>query len=136
MPFRTTRRVEFHDTDLGGMMHFTGFFRAMEAAEHELLRHLGLSVTSHDEQGDIGWPRVSASCDFQATVCFEDVVDIEVRVARLGKKSATYEFRFTHDGRPVAQGKMTSVCCRMRPGAPPTSIPIPAETIEKLKSAQ
>ena len=37
-PFRTTRRVEFGDTDMAGMVHFANFFRFMEAAEVEFLR--------------------------------------------------------------------------------------------------
>ena len=42
--FRTSRRVEFRDTDAAGIVHFSVFFTWMEAAEHELLRSLGLSV--------------------------------------------------------------------------------------------
>ena len=33
-----TRRVEFGDTDLAGIMHFSNFFRFMEAAETDFLR--------------------------------------------------------------------------------------------------
>ena len=135
MSYHTTRRVEFHDTDLAGMMHFTGFFRAMEAAEHELLRELGLSVVGQDDQGEIGWPRVSASCDFQSPAHFEDVLDIEVSVAQLGEKSVTYAFHFTCDGRSLAKGEMTSACCRILPDAPPSSIPIPEEIAVKLRKA-
>src|SRR5213078_989612 len=42
--FRTTRRVEFADTDMAGIVHFANFFRYMESAEHEFLRSHGLSV--------------------------------------------------------------------------------------------
>jgi acyl-CoA thioester hydrolase len=45
-PYRTTRLVEFHDTDMAGIMHFASFFVYMESAEHELLRSMGLSVHS------------------------------------------------------------------------------------------
>ena len=37
-PFRTTRRVEFGDTDMAGIVHFANFFRYMESAETEFLR--------------------------------------------------------------------------------------------------
>jgi tetratricopeptide (TPR) repeat protein len=36
-PFTTTRRVEFGDTDMAGIMHFANFFRFMEAAETSFL---------------------------------------------------------------------------------------------------
>ena len=32
--FRTTRMVEFFETDMAGIMHFSTFFRYMESAEH------------------------------------------------------------------------------------------------------
>ena len=43
-PFRTTRRVEFGDTDMAGIAHFANFFRYMEAAETDFLLARGLSV--------------------------------------------------------------------------------------------
>lgn len=113
-------------------MHFSAFFTFMEEVEHELLRHLGHSVMTHDEGGTIGWPRVSAQCDFKAAVRFEDVLTIEASVERIGEKSVTYAFEFEHEGRPIAVGKLTSVCCRMRPGARPESIPIPQAFVESL----
>ena len=36
--FRTTRRVEFRDTDAAGIVHFSAFFFYMESVEHEFLR--------------------------------------------------------------------------------------------------
>ena len=42
-PFRATRRIEFCDTDMAGMVHFSNFFRFMEFAEQEFLRARGLS---------------------------------------------------------------------------------------------
>jgi 4-hydroxybenzoyl-CoA thioesterase/acyl-CoA thioester hydrolase len=131
--FVTTRRVEFRDTDAAGIMHFSSYFTFMEEAEHELLRHLGLSVVLRDDEGAISWPRVAASCEFQRAVKFEDLVQIELSVARLGRRSATYAFRFLHDSQVVASGRMTAVCCRFRQDAPPRSIPIPGAFVEQLR---
>jgi acyl-CoA thioester hydrolase len=130
-PYRTTRRVEFRDTDAAGIAHFSAFFFYMESVEHEFLRQLGLS---EDETGPVSWPRVSASCDFQSAVRFEDVLDISLRIARLGTKSVTYEFEFSCADRQVATGKTIAVCCRFRAGAAPESIPIPALIAQKLRA--
>lgn len=134
--YKTTRRVEFRDTDAAGMAHFSVFFVFMEQAEHELLRHLGLSVVLSDEHGRISFPRVAARCDYQRAVQFEDVLDIEVAVVRLGKKSVTYECNFSHEGRPVASGQTTAVCCRFQSDGVPKSIEIPAWIAEKLARAR
>ncbi|HVU86908.1 MAG TPA: thioesterase family protein [Pirellulales bacterium] len=132
LTYQTSRRVEFRDTDAAGIMHFSAFFNYMEQVEHEFLRHLGLSVITHDEEGTISWPRVSASCDYRGAVQFEDVLDVEVQVVRQGEKSMTYGFVFSHDKRPVAQGQLTTVCCRLDAKAPPRSIPIPDWILAKL----
>src|SRR3954468_3899801 len=131
--FVTTRRVEFSDTDAAGIAHFAAFFRMMEQAEHELLRSVGLSVVMHDANGKISWPRVSAKCDFQSAARFEELLEIEVRIARLGKSSVTYRHRFLRGGEQLATGEITSVCCRIREGKVPKAIAIPASMIKKLK---
>ncbi|MDX1946940.1 MAG: thioesterase family protein [Pirellulaceae bacterium] len=130
-PFRTTRRVEFCDTDAAGIAHFAAFFRYLEQAEHELLRSVGLSV--HDHATGIGWPRVSAKCDYRAPARFEEVLDIAVTIARLGEKSVTYAATFTRGGQLIASGEITSVCCRVGDGGLPESIPIPETFRAKLQ---
>jgi 4-hydroxybenzoyl-CoA thioesterase/acyl-CoA thioester hydrolase len=135
MPFfTTTRRVEFRDTDAAGIMHFASFFPLMESVEHEFLRHLGLSVLSDDGTGPVSWPRVNAECDYRSAARFEDVLSVRLKIARLGEKSVTYEFKIDHDDRLVAEGRVAAVCCRLAPaGGPLQSIPIPPEIAEKLR---
>jgi acyl-CoA thioester hydrolase len=132
-PFRTTRRVEFRDTDAAGIMHFSVFFVAMEEAEHALLRHLGLSVHQPADSHIVSWPRVAADCQYRSAARFEEILTIDVRVERLGEKSVTYAFRFSCDERLIAEGKITTVCCELRAGEKPLPIPIPAEIREKLE---
>ena len=135
-PFVLRRRVEFHDTDMAGIVHFAAYFRFMEAAEHAFLRHLGLNVFLKDDQGDISWPRVSAGCDFRSPARFSDELAIEVAVEKLGDKSVTYRFRILRDESLLAEGHMTSVCCRVRPGMPPEPISIPPDLRAKLATGQ
>ena len=135
-PFRTTRRVEFRDTDAAGIMHFSTFFLRMEEVEHEMLRSLGLSVIVEDAEGLISWPRVSATCDYRSAVRFEDVLEITAGVVQLGDRSVTYSYQFEHAGRAVAQGRMVAVCCRMIPAHGLKSMPIPAWISEKLAAVQ
>jgi YbgC/YbaW family acyl-CoA thioester hydrolase len=133
-PFRTSRLVEFHDTDMAGIMHFASFFVYMESAEHEMLRSLGLSIHTIVEDEHISFPRVSATCNYSSPARCEDILDIEVSVTRIGTKSVTYDFRFTRGGQAVANGSMTAVCCRVGAGKAPVSRPIPAEAVAKLKT--
>jgi acyl-CoA thioester hydrolase len=131
--YRTTRRVEFRDTDAAGIVHFSAFFFYMESVEHEFLRQLGLSVHATDGSAPVSWPRVSASCDFKSAVRFENELDVSLHIARLGEKSVTYEFEFSCAGRLVAIGKTVAACCRFFDGAGPKSVPIPADIAAKLR---
>jgi 4-hydroxybenzoyl-CoA thioesterase/acyl-CoA thioester hydrolase len=130
--FHTTRRVEFADTDAAGIAHFAAFFRWMEEAEHEFWRSLDLSVILADGDDRITWPRVRATCDYASPVRFEDVLDIDVSIARMGDKSVTFEFHFACGGREIASGELSAVCCRLVGHESPRSIAIPAATRERL----
>ena len=132
-PFHTTRRIEFADTDMAGIVHFANFFRFMEASEVEFLRARGLTVSLTWEGQRIGFPRVSASCDFLRPATFQDVLDVAVRIQSIGRKSVTYSFEFSKGGEVVARGQVTSVCCRVIGDHQLESMEIPASFRAKLE---
>lgn len=109
--FSITRRVQFSETDLAGIMHFSNFFKMMEEVEHAFFRSVGLSVSMQHDDIHIGWPRVSASCEFLGPAKFEDEIELRMQVGRVGDKSFTYEVEFLVQGTRIALGKTTSVCC-------------------------
>ncbi|MFN4257884.1 MAG: acyl-CoA thioesterase [Gemmataceae bacterium] len=131
--YRTQRRVDFCDTDMAGIVHFSNFFRFMESAEQEFLLSLGLGVSMIFEGAAIGFPRVSASCDYLRPAHFPDVLDIDVFIHHIGNKSVTYAFEFSKDGKLLAKGKISSVCCRHTDGHGLESMEIPDTIRHKLK---
>jgi len=135
--FKIKRRVEFSETDMAGVMHFSNFFRYMEFDEHAFLRSLGLSVVSHNTDPAIGWPRVDVQCEYKKPLRFEDEVEIRLRVIKKSEKSITYEFVFhkTGDKDESARGKMTVVCCTIRPGKMQATF-VPKEFSEKIDVAK
>lgn len=134
MPFTTTRRVEFGDTDMAGIMHFANFFRFMEAAETDFLHARGVSVAWAAGGVRYGFPRVNVACEFAAPARFEDVLSIAVTVEKVGKKSVAYRFDFTRDGQAVATGRVTAVYCRGTPHGQIESLDIPDDLRAKLES--
>jgi YbgC/YbaW family acyl-CoA thioester hydrolase len=119
------RRVDYSDTDMGGIVHFSRFFVYMETAEHELLRARGTSIDRTVDGRRISWPRISASCEYKSPARYGDVLQIHVRVARHGVKSMTYAFEFFRETELIAKGEMTSVCCIIHADRAPEPIPIP-----------
>ena len=130
--FRTTRRIEWSDTDTAGIIHFANYFRFMEQVEHEFLRSVGLSCMMELDGQVVTWPRVSATCDFVKPLRFEDVVNVELAVERIGGKSVTYSFRFSKDGDEVARGRLVTACCR-KDASGLTGIEIPSAIRAKLE---
>ncbi|MCS6866988.1 MAG: thioesterase family protein [Gemmataceae bacterium] len=133
-PFQTTRRVEFGDTDMAGIMHFANYFRFMEVAETDFLRSRGLNVSWYAEGMKFGFPRVAASCDFLKPARFQDVLTITVTIEKLGTKSITYRHEFTNQhGETVAVGRITAVLVRSIGPDRLESLEIPAQMRAQLE---
>ena len=131
--FTTRRKIEFADTDLGGIVHFSRYFVFMETAEHEFLNSLGASVHTEIDGKIVGWPRVKVSCEYKSPARYGDTLDIVVRVLRKGRSSMTYQIDFEVDGREVARGEATAVCCEL--GSRMRAIPIPENLAAQIEEA-
>ena len=134
--FKTTRRVEFHETDMAGIVHFSNFYKYMEQAEHEYFRSLGLTIVDQQQDGSVvGWPRVSAQCSFESPAFYGDLLEIRLSVERLGVKSLTIEYEFWRDQTKIAKGRMKTVCCHFTHGSPMKSIEIPEWIQKKIEDS-
>ena len=132
--YRMTRVIEFCETDMAGIVHFSNFYRWIEQAEHAFFRSLGLTIANHQDDGtSIGFPRVSCSCRFLSPARFEDELDILLKVQRIGVKSLTYDVTFSIDDRLVASGTLKTACCRFRPGQTLDSIEIPDLYLSRIE---
>ena len=138
--FKVTRQVEFSDTDLAGIMHFSNFFRFMEAAEHAFFRSLGVSIHATGSREPLGWPRVHASCDFKHPLRFEDVVEICLLVREKKQRSIVYDFLFRklneQPVREVARGTLAVACVRRnKASGKMTAVPIPRAIADRVDVA-
>ncbi len=133
--YRTKRRIEFADTDMAGIVHFSRFFVFMETAEHEFLRSLGTSVATKIDDMQIGWPRLAASCEYFSPVRFEEVLDIRLMVSRKGNKSMTYKFEFRKGEVLVARGQVSAACCVHDAEGKLKAIPIPDFIANQIQEA-
>ena len=135
--FTTTRRVEFAETDMAGIVHFANFYRYMEEAEHALFRSLGLRIFEEQEDRSVlSWPRVSTSCSYSGPAFYGDVLEIRVSVERVGTKSLTTKYEFRRGEQPVATGSMTTVYCAFRHGEALRPLDIPPEIRKKLDAVR
>lgn len=137
--FKVTRRVEFSETDMAGIVHYSNFFKYMETAEHAFWRSLGLSVVMDRHDPPVGWPRVRAECDFLAPAVFEDEIEIHLLVCEKRTKSLSYLFclRKLNVQPPleVARGKLTVVCVTRDEAGRLVSLPIPKAIADQVEVA-
>jgi len=105
-------RVPFVDVDSTQRIHYTAWLRFMEIAEHHLMREIGYSYAT--VLRDQAYPRVRLECDFRGAIQYDDELDVEARIERVGRSSWTVAFIGRHatapEDTPVATGKMTIVC--------------------------
>ena len=130
--FRYTRRVQFAETDLAGIVHFSWMFRYMEEAEHAAWRAAGLSIAGKGSA--VGWPRVAASFEFRSPLHFEDELEVAVRLAEAGTRSLRYEHTITRGGVLIGTGSITTVCVRTAADGSIRAVEIPPGVVEKLRS--
>ena len=140
MPYeiKIRRRVEFSETDMAGIVHYSNFFRYMEAAEHAFFRSLGFSIVTNSTTPEVGWPRVHAHCDYHAPLRFEDEFEVHALVTEIKSKALSYQFRFRklgNDAREVARGKLTVVCVRHDADGTMSAAHIPQEILGKIEVA-
>ncbi len=137
--FQLTRRVEFCDTDMAGIMHFSNFFRFMEATETAFMRDLGFSVVLSRYGLEVCLPRVHAECDYATPLRFEDEVLVHLLVEKKGTRTLTYQFRFLKlcgAVRPeVARGRIVLVCAERQSDGTLKAVPLPRMLAEKIQEA-
>ena len=131
--FTYTRRVQFADTDLAGIVHFANYYRFMEEAEHEYFRSLGLKIMDSQPDGTtVGWPRVRATCAFESPAFYDDSIEIDVNIVRVGVRSLTLAFRIRRGQQQLAHGEMKTVFCLCAAGGKLESVDIPPEVAAKF----
>ncbi|MGB0580084.1 MAG: acyl-CoA thioesterase [Limisphaerales bacterium] len=135
--FKITRRVEFSETDMAGIVHFSNYYRYMESAEHAFFRSLGYSIVTKQTEPPVGWPRVHASFDFKHPLRFEDEFEVHLRVSEKKSRSLSYSFtisKLTEGERTeCATGKLTVVCVIKNQDGKMAAAPIPPEVAECIE---
>ncbi|MGI5191346.1 acyl-CoA thioesterase [Promicromonospora sp. CA-289599] len=117
-------RVEFADTDAGGLIHHTAALRWAERAEHQLLRSLGRSERNGSEL--IGpeltrFPRRRLEVDFLGPLRFGDEVVVEIAATAVGRTSVTYRWQVLRDGVSCVEG--TTTCVHVDDAGLPSPVP-------------
>jgi acyl-CoA thioester hydrolase len=88
-PFRYSAltRVWFSDTDAQGVVYYGRYLPYFDHARTEYHRHLGLSLGSAEGE----FVMRASTVEYEAPARFDDLLEVFVRLARLGTTSVTFE---------------------------------------------
>jgi YbgC/YbaW family acyl-CoA thioester hydrolase len=97
------RRVSWNDCDPSGLIRYQAAFDWFVDAEVEFLRERGI------EWAFAAMPRVAAGATYRRPLRYDNPIEIEVRVADVGRSSVTYDFTVTAEGEQAATATVTCV---------------------------
>ena len=81
-------RVGFSDTDAQGIVYYGRYLPYFDSARVEYHRHLDLLERAlHEEQ----FVMRASSVEYLAPAQFDDLIEVFIRMKRIGRTSATYE---------------------------------------------
>jgi acyl-CoA thioester hydrolase len=129
-PFRYAAytRVGFSETDAQGVVYYGRYLPYFDLARTEFHRHLG-RVTL----GDVDFAMRATTVEYVAGARFDDLLEVFVRVERIGHTSITYDhaaYRIDDDGDTLmATAKATLVCIAL---AERKAVPVPPEFRERI----
>jgi len=129
--FEIQRRVEFYETDMAGIVHFSNFFRYMESCEHAFLRSLDHELHGQLEGIETGWPRVHATCDYRAPARFGDLLSIRLFIGEVRNRSVRYRFEVSRDETLIAEGSIAAAHVALTPEGI-KAVPLPPALAVKL----
>ena len=114
----TTR---WHDNDIYGHVNNVVYYGVFDTAVNNyLIQQGGLDI----QDGDIVGFVVSSACDYFASIAYPDLIEVGLRVAKLGNSSVQYELAIFREGEQEASaaGRFVHVFVE-RASNRPTAIP-------------
>jgi len=90
--FTIEERVRWGDVDAARIIFYGSYIRFFEIAETELFRAAGISYGKVFEELDIWLPRVHLECDFHRPAQLDDLLEVSVRVGKMGRTSLRLNF--------------------------------------------
>jgi acyl-CoA thioester hydrolase len=123
-------RVGFSDTDAQGVVYYGRYMPYFDLARTEYHRHLG-----RVHLGDVDFAMRAVTVDYVAGARFDDLLEVFVRVERIGTTSITYDhaaYRI-EDDTLMATAKATLVCIALNERK---AVPVPGTFREQIEAFQ
>jgi acyl-CoA thioester hydrolase len=97
--FAARTRVGFSDTDAQGIVYYGRYMPYFDLARVEYHRNLELLRTGPEDRQFV---MRAMKVEYHAPARFDDPIEVDVRVSRIGRTSVTYEFAANLEGDVLA----------------------------------
>ncbi|MEF8833531.1 MAG: tol-pal system-associated acyl-CoA thioesterase [Halofilum sp. (in: g-proteobacteria)] len=108
--FRLPVRVYYEDTDAGGVVYYANYLKYLERARTEWLRAAGWGQTALAGDRGLLFAVRSIELDYHAPARLDDALEIEARIAALGRARIDFAQRVLRDGEPLCTGGVRVAC--------------------------
>lgn len=134
------RQIEFSETDMAGLVHFSNFFKYMETAERDFFSTAGVDLIKINQTELVGWPRARAECKFFTPLRFGDTIEIHLAVKAVKDRAIDYQFRIFRcnvDGTKTQAGKghMTTILAQLNEEGELRSVELSKELRARISEA-
>lgn len=109
-PLSITVRVQYVDTDQGGVVHHAAYLRFLESARVELLRARGIDYRRFEIEVGKGLPVVEARVRYKKPACFDDVLEIETVVGAINRAKIRFDSRVWRKKELLCEAEITCAC--------------------------
>lgn len=121
-------RVYYEDTDLAGIVYYANYFKFIERARSEYIRELGIDQRQLKAAGMVFAVR-RVEADFLSPARFDDLLDVETGLTRLGGASVNLEQTVSCGATRLFQARIR-LAVLSESGRP---LPIPADIRQKFQ---
>jgi acyl-CoA thioester hydrolase len=107
---KTEIRIIYGDTDQMGVVYYANYLRFFEAARNEWLRAKGARWREIEATHAIYLPVAEAKVNYKRPAFYDDVIEIETRLAELGRASLRFDYRILRGSDLLALGHTIHAC--------------------------
>jgi YbgC/YbaW family acyl-CoA thioester hydrolase len=130
--FKTSFTIEWGDCDEAGIVFYPNYFYWLDCAFHHFLRERGLSQRELRKRFGAVTPIVAAHADFKAPARYDDILDVEVSVQKLGETRFQADYKFSSGGKLVGTGYETRAWATVNADGTIKGKPLDAEFLSIL----
>jgi acyl-CoA thioester hydrolase len=84
--FYIEKKIYYHDTDAGGVVYYSNYFKYMEEARTEYLRKAGIDVADYMAKGTL-FAVVHLEADYKRPARYGDTIKVSSKIESVGNAS-------------------------------------------------